>query len=87
MPLSRTLRIYWVLTMIVSAASSATKRFGVVVTLANNATVERKSVNQQMCRLRGVNPEELPAPRTHIRQVAKDQTWEERTFAGFRSRS
>lgn len=33
---------------------AAPTRFGVVVTLANNATVEKKVISQQMCRLRGV---------------------------------
>ena len=35
-------------------AAPATPRFGVVVTLANNASVERKVVTQQLCRLAGV---------------------------------
>ena len=36
------------------SAAAPDTRFGVVVTLANNATVERKVVTQQLCRLSGV---------------------------------
>jgi hypothetical protein len=35
-------------------ARAAAPRLGVVMTLANNASVERRVVNQQLCRLRGV---------------------------------
>lgn len=38
----------------VAALGAEPPRFAVVVTLANNASVERRAVNQQLCRLRGL---------------------------------
>ena len=36
------------------SVTAKTPKFGVVVTIANNASVERRLVNQQLCRLSGV---------------------------------
>ena len=40
--------------VVVAAESSAPPRFGVAVTLAHNASVAPRQVQQQLCRLRGV---------------------------------